>query len=121
MIFKKRYPCTYAMALVLMPVYLFIAALHLFFIPRFQESPGAADRIAYKTDTQLVYYLVRNDKSTLTESKNTKTIQKKKPHWGAAVLTNISPCLNALKYNSFISQFPHDYHHSWLSNRVLRI
>jgi len=105
----------------LMPAYLFIVALHFFFIPSFRENRNTTGKSVCKTNSELAYYLVRNDRSTFSESKNIKTVQKKKPHCGALVSYNLSPAPNSVEYSSFHSQFPHDHHHSWLSNRVLRI
>jgi hypothetical protein len=117
----KKHPLAYALTLVLMPVYFFIVVLHLFVVPSFRENDTTAGKAAYKTNTQLAYYLVRNDRSTFSESKSAKTFQKKRTHQRVALISNISPLLNAVKYNSFISQFPPDHHHLWLANRILRI
>jgi len=121
MFYHKKHPIAFVTALVLMPVYLFIVVLHLFFVPGFRENRAITGKSAYKINTQLVYYLVRNDRSTFSESKNTKIVQKKKTHSGLIVLPYTSPVLNVIKHRSSYSQFPRDDHHSWLSNRILRI
>jgi len=109
------------MALILTPVYFIIAALHLFIVPGFHEDQANARKTVYKQNIQLTYYLVRNDRSTFSESKNGKSIQKRRPPTGNALLINTPPLLNVLKYNSFLAKLPCDSHHSWLSNRILRI
>jgi predicted PurR-regulated permease PerM len=121
MSFHKRCPFTYAMSLVLMPVYLFIVVLHFFFIPDFLENTITARKTIYKSNNQLVYYLIRNDRSVFNESKTVKTIQKKKSHQCATMLIDASTCETVLKYSSLIPQFSPNYHDAWLSNHILRI
>ncbi|HEY2583146.1 MAG TPA: hypothetical protein VGI43_15145, partial [Mucilaginibacter sp.] len=64
---KKIYPHAYFGAMVLMPLYLFIVVSHLFFVPRFQETSNAGTNSFFKKNTQYIYYLVRNDRSTFNE------------------------------------------------------
>jgi hypothetical protein len=121
MSFNKKNPFANVMALVLTPVYIFIASFHIFFLPSFLETSAAIKIADYKTNTQSIYYLVRNDRSTFSQNKNTNIIQKKKALSSAAVFIDTRPSSTVVRYSSFVSKFRPDHHHSWLSNRIMRI
>jgi hypothetical protein len=105
-------------ALVLMPVYLFIAAVHLFFVPRFQS---AFNTTVLKKNTEAVYYLIRNDRSTFNENKQVKTVTKSKQVSSISLLTNANPASAKSVVNASCSQFLSYYTPTHSSNYVLRI
>lgn len=117
---KKTYPYAYFGALVLMPAYLFIVVSHLFFVPKFQVVPEPGTT-AFQKDTQFLYYLVRNDRSTFNENKTVKTFPKNRSVFFTSLLINTNPPRITAKYNLRLFQFLPDYHYSYLSNHILRI
>jgi hypothetical protein len=118
---KRTYPYVYFEALILMPVYLFIAAFHLFFVPGFLGNVNSNSPAVCK-NIQLVYYLVRNDRSTPSENKSVKTLPRTKTLHKAPVATSHTPLLlTAACHTDKFFQFIADHHYSYLSNQVLRI
>ncbi len=115
---KKPYRHIRAGALVLMPVYLFIAAVHLFFVPKFQS---ALNTTVLKKNTEAVYYLIRNDRSTFNENKQVKTVTKSKTVFSISHLTNADPMPATSVVNARYSQFLSHYTPVHLSNLILRI
>jgi hypothetical protein len=118
---KKTYPFAHSGALVLMPVYLFIVVAHLFFVPGFQGNVNPDHRPVLKRNTEFVYYLIRNDRSTFNENKQAKNFPKNKPVFLISLLINVNHLPVTYTGNSTAFQFLPDYHHSYLSNRVIRI
>jgi hypothetical protein len=115
---KKPHRYIHAGALVLMPVYLFIAAVHLFFVPNFQS---AFNNALVKKNAEAVYYLIRNDRSTFNENKQVKTITKSKPVFSISLLTGANPASATSVVNARCSQFIAYYPPALLSNCVLRL
>jgi hypothetical protein len=118
---KKTYPYVRFGALVLMPVYLFIVVAHLFFVPQFQTGHNYGRNSFFKKNTEFCYYLVRNDRSTFNENKTVKIFAKNKSPFFISLLINASPSLTVTIGGAHLSQFLPDYHHSYLSNLILRI
>jgi hypothetical protein len=117
---KVKKPNRYirAGALVLMPVYLFIAAVHLFFAPKFQSQFNTT---VLKKNTEAVYYLIRNDRSTYNENKQAKTTAKSKTVFSISLLTSANPAAAKSVVNACCSQFISHYPPALLSNCVLRL
>ena len=118
---RKKYPYAHFGALVLMPVYLFIVVAHLFFVPRFQGNLNPGRELVFKRNTEFVYYLIRNDRSTFNENKPAKNFPKNKPVFLISLLININhlPVTDAGGSSAF-QYLPH-HHHSYLLNHVIRI
>jgi hypothetical protein len=104
----------------LMAVYLFIVVTHLFFSPNFHAGPHFGNNSILKRNTELIYNLIRTDRSTFDENKTVKTFTKSYPG-SSAWLINTKPFSVAIHGNSHLSQFLSDHHHSYLANRVIRI
>jgi hypothetical protein len=115
---KKPHRYIRAGALILMPVYLFIAAVHLFFVPKFLS---ALNTTVLKKNTEAVYYLIRNDRSTFNENKQVKTVAKNKPVFSISLLTSANPMPATSAVNARCSQFIAHYPPALLSNCVLRL
>jgi hypothetical protein len=118
---KKAYPFARFGALVLMAVYLFIVAAHLFFVPNFRESYIAGHNPAFKKNTEVIYYLIRNDRSTFSENKTVKTFAKHISLFSASRLNSTNPLLANATGEACTFQFLPDHHYSYLSNHVIRI
>ena len=104
----------------LVAVYLFIVVAHLFFTPNFHAGPDFGNNSILKRNTELIYNLIRTDRSVFDDSKTGKTFTKSYPGF-SAWLINIKPLFVAVHGNSHLSQFLPDHHHAYLSNRVIRI
>jgi hypothetical protein len=104
----------------LMAVYLFIVVAHLFFTPNFHADPNFGNNPTLKRNTELFYNLIRTDRSVFDDSKTAKSFTKSYPGF-SAWLINTKPLLVAVRGNSHLSQFLPDHHHSYLSNRMIRI
>jgi hypothetical protein len=104
----------------LMAVYLFIVVTHLFFSPNFHADPNLGNNSILKRNTELIYNLIRTDRSVFDDSKTVKTFTKSYPGF-SAWLVNTKPLSVAIHGNSHLSQFLPDHHHAFLSNRVIRI
>jgi hypothetical protein len=118
---KKAYPFAYFGALVLMPVYLFIAVTHLYFSPRFWGDLNNDLHTGFKKNTEVIYYLIRNDRSVLNESKPAKSFPKNKRAFVASLLNNVSRSpIKTGDSNGCFCLLPPKYH-SYLSNHVIRI
>jgi hypothetical protein len=118
---KKTYPYVHFGALVLMPVYLFIVVAHLFFTPKFQAGPNAGNGSVIRKNTEVIYYLIRNDRSTFNENKTAKIFAKGKSIFSILLLINVSSKRTTSAGNAQFFQFLPDHHHSYLSNRIMRI
>jgi len=118
---KKPYSYIQFGALVLMAAYLLIVVSHLFFAPQFQTSGVAGRSPVVKKNTESLYYLIRNDRSTFSENKTAKTFPRKKSFFSISFLINQKTSPVAVTLSGHFSQFLPDYHHSYLSNRVMRI
>jgi len=118
---KKKYPYARFGALVLMPVYLFIVAAHLFFVPGFQGNLNRDHSPVLKRNTEFVYYLIRNDRSTFNENKQAKNFPKNKPAFLRSLLTNVNHLTVTEVANASAFQFLAFHQHSYLLNHVIRI
>jgi hypothetical protein len=118
---KKTHPYAHFGALVLMPVYLFIAAAHLFFVPKFQGGANYGHKPVFTKNTEAIYYLIRNDRSTFNENKQAKNFPKNKPVFLISTLINVNHLPVTEAGNASAFQFLSDYHHSYLLNHVIRI
>ncbi len=118
---KKTRPCVHFGALVLMPVYLFIVVAHLFFVPSFQGNLNPDHKPVLKRNTEFVYYLIRNDRSTFNENKQVKNFPKRKPIFLISTLIDVNHLPVTEAGNASAFQFLPDYHHSYLLNHVIRI
>jgi len=118
---KRTHPFTHFGALVLMPVYLFIVVAHLFFVPTFQGNVNPAHNTVLKRNTEFVYYLIRNDRSTINENKSAKNFPKNKPVFLISLLINVNHLPVTEAGNASTFQFLPNCHHSYLSNHVIRI
>jgi len=118
---RKIHSCTYLGAVILMPLYLFIVAVHLFFIPQFQDGQNVRRSSFVKKETRSIYYLIRNDRSTYSENKHVKVTPKAHSFDSVAALafSNLQPKNG--KSNPYPYHFLPVHHHVWLSKHVLRI
>jgi hypothetical protein len=118
---KKTYPYVHFGASVLMPVYLFIVVAHLFFVPRFLGNLNPDRSPVLKRNTEFVYYLIRNDRSTFNENKPVKNFPKNKPAFLISLLINVNHLPVTEAGNASAFQFLPGYRHSYLLNHVIRI
>jgi hypothetical protein len=117
---KKTYPFAHWGALILMPLYLFIVVAHLFFSPKFQGDFNAGRNPVFKKNTELIYYLIRNDRSTFNENKQAKTFAKKSGFSTSSMICT-NPLLSIGNFNKTYFQFFPDHHYSYLLNHIIRI
>jgi len=118
---KKTYPHVHFGALLITAVYLCIVISHLFFAPKFVAVRDPGHNSAFKKNTELFYYLVRNDRSMFNESKPVKMFPKNIPVFFVSILTGAKSLPAILTGNTHLSQFLPDHHYSYLSNRIMRI
>jgi len=118
---KKTYPYAHFGALVLMAVYLFIVVAHLFFVPGFQGNLNRDRGPVLKRNTEFVYYLIRNDRSTFNENKQAKNFPKNKPAFLISLLINVNHLTVTETANASAFQFLPYHQHSYLLNHVIRI
>jgi hypothetical protein len=118
---KKTYQHVHFGALLITSVYLFVVITHLFFVPNFQGSLDPVHHSIFKKNTKLLYYLVRNDRSTFSENKSVKIFPKNKSAYNNSLLVDEKLLLTNLSGYSHLFQFLPDHHHSYLSNRSIRI
>jgi hypothetical protein len=118
---KKAHPFARFGALILMAAYLFIVSAHLFFAPNFREKPTVNYKAAFKRNTEAIYYLIRNDRSTFSENKTVKTFAKNISLFSVSLLDNTRLLLAKSTVGACSFQFLPDHHHSYLSNHVIRI
>jgi hypothetical protein len=119
---QKIYPHAYYVAIILVPLYLFIVLLHLFFIPSFQGTSNDGNNLVFKKNAQYLYYLIRNDRSTFKENSKVKAqshIVKSSCFDSTAACLNSH--LNKLSLNPKLSQFMANHHYSYLFNLVIMI
>jgi hypothetical protein len=104
-------------ATLVMGVYLFIVVAYLFFTPKFQYRHITTVRV--KTNTQLIYTLIRTNRCMVNENKLTKA----KLFINTPVLLpgSISKPLPVRIQNDLALNFLIDHHFAYLSNRVFRI
>ena len=112
---------TYFGAALLMPLYLLIVTAHLFFTPKFQDGLKRYQSSFVKSDSQSIYYLIRNDRSTYSENKQLKVTPKAQSFDSVPALA----FSNILHKSERVNPHPYKYlpihRHVWLTKRVLRI
>lgn len=108
------------MAMLAMAMYLFIVVAYLFFVPAFQYK-CIKDNSIIKTNTQLIYTLVRTNRG-LTNG-DTSTRIKVKQFIASDFLQRVTvSILTSLPFkNSYTLTFLPNHHFSYLYNCVLRV
>jgi hypothetical protein len=104
---------------ILMTVYLFIVATHLFFVPDFLQDNKVS--FTLKRNSEFLFNLIRTNKCLINENK--KSDQAAKLLLSTSVLSNnIFGLASFIKFdNCFTHRFVSNHHFSYLSNRILRI
>ena len=116
---KNKY-CTRFSILLLAVSYLIISSAHLFFAPNFQVNNISGNSSFSKTNSELVYNLIRTNRCLFNDNKNLKTYAGKAPSAFVVHLAyDLSDPVKNLSFKNTI--FKADHHFSYLSNRTLRI
>jgi hypothetical protein len=107
-------------AFLLMPCYLLIVVLHLFFIPKFQNEPATGSRTSFTKNTQTVYYLVRNDRSMWNDKLGIK-ISPKVRLITPVTATSESPSIKIIFISkTCLASISVAGHYAWLYNRSIK-
>jgi len=108
-------------ALMVMVVYFFIAVAFLFFAPEFQYARSKADTGRIKTDTQLIYSLIRTSRCIANNNKSEKVLVKQGCGFFIQHLTGMNSLHTLWRNKPYFTFFLPDHHFSYLFCRVLRI
>jgi hypothetical protein len=118
---RKTNIYSYLGAVILTPIYLVIVTAHLFFTPGFQNGTSDLESSSVKKETQSIYYLIRNDRSTYSENKNVKVTPRSQSFDAVRALAFSDFVPKAVKSPQHSHQVLPIHRHVYLSLRVLRI
>jgi hypothetical protein len=108
------------MASFVMVMYFFIVVAYLFFTPRFQyKHPSGITKA--KTNTQLIYTLIRTNRCMMSNNKLFKVLVKQHVAYASLLKFGINELPFSCVGNAVALTIPADHYPAYLSNRVLRI
>jgi len=117
---KKTFGFLRAGALALVPVYLFIVIANLFFLSQSAANTGINHTSLFRRKTENYINLHRIDKVVLNENKTINPIRNKSLS-SISLFTKGDILPSKFAGSVHLSQFLADRHHSYLSNRVIKI
>ena len=107
-------------AFLLMPCYLCIVVMHLFFLPSFKNDAVAGSRPSFTRNIQTVYYLVRNDRSMWKQNPGVKILPKVKSIAQVIVFAEIAPVKTISISETCLASNAVTGRYAWLYTRSIR-
>jgi hypothetical protein len=110
----------YIGAFVLMSCYLCIVITHLFFLPKFQQTNNSAGNPVFAKNTQMVYYLVRNDRSMSNGKPGIKISPKVRSIASIMPASQNTSASTVFISQTGLSRLSVVSHYTWLFDRTIR-